>query len=198
MISFPSTHGPFVLALALAASPDLGAEVTSPPADRELAREIFKELVEIDTTHSTGSTHEGRGGDGRAARERRAPRRRTCRCSGRRPRKGNLVARLRGTGDAAGRSCCSRISTSSRPDARTGRSIPSCSARRTATSTAAARATTRRWPRSSSRTCPLHARGLPARPRRVLALTADEEGGRYNGVDWLLQNHRASSTPSSA
>ena len=24
----------------------------------------------------------------------------------------------------------------------------------------------------------------------ILALTADEEGGKYNGVDWLLQNHR--------
>ena len=25
----------------------------------------------------------------------------------------------------------------------------------------------------------------------ILALTADEEGGRFNGVDWLIQNHRA-------
>lgn len=24
----------------------------------------------------------------------------------------------------------------------------------------------------------------------ILALTADEEGGRYNGIDWLLKNHR--------
>src|SRR6185436_18268963 len=24
----------------------------------------------------------------------------------------------------------------------------------------------------------------------VLALTADEEGGRFNGVDWLVKNHR--------
>ena len=24
----------------------------------------------------------------------------------------------------------------------------------------------------------------------ILALTADEEGGKSNGVDWLLQNHR--------
>jgi len=31
------------------------------------------------------------------------------------------------------------------------------------------------------------------RPSRdiILALTADEEGGTYNGVDWLLRNHRA-------
>jgi acetylornithine deacetylase/succinyl-diaminopimelate desuccinylase-like protein len=31
------------------------------------------------------------------------------------------------------------------------------------------------------------------RPDRdlVLALTADEEGGRFNGVDWLVKNHRA-------
>jgi len=24
----------------------------------------------------------------------------------------------------------------------------------------------------------------------ILALTADEEGGDYNGVDWLLKEHR--------
>jgi len=24
----------------------------------------------------------------------------------------------------------------------------------------------------------------------ILALTADEEGGAYNGVDWLVKNHR--------
>ena len=30
------------------------------------------------------------------------------------------------------------------------------------------------------------------RPDRdlILALTADEEGGNFNGVDWLLKNHR--------
>ena len=30
------------------------------------------------------------------------------------------------------------------------------------------------------------------RPDRdlILALTADEEGGKSNGVDWLLKNHR--------
>src|SRR5258705_8977131 len=31
------------------------------------------------------------------------------------------------------------------------------------------------------------------RPDRdlILALTADEEGGAFNGVDWLVKNHRA-------
>ena len=50
------------------------------------------------------------------------------------------------------RCCCSRTSTSWRRGARTGRSIPSRSSSATATSTGAARATTRPWPRSSSRT----------------------------------------------
>ncbi len=29
-------------------------------------------------------------------------------------------------------------------------------------------------------------------PKRdlILALTADEEGGQFNGVDWLVKNHR--------
>ena len=37
------------------------------------------------------------------------------------------------------------------------------------------------------------------RPSRdiVVALTADEEGGTANGVEWLVKHHRDSSTPSS-
>ena len=90
----------------------------------------------------------------------------------------------------AGPSCSSRISTWSRPSARTGASIPSPCSRRTATSTAAARATTRRRPRSGWRTSSAtSSEGF--RPSRdlIVALTADEEGGGpYSGVDWLLKN----------
>ena len=36
----------------------------------------------------------------------------------------------------------------------------------------------------------LEGRRLHARARLILALTADEEGGTFNGVDWLVKNHR--------
>jgi len=36
----------------------------------------------------------------------------------------------------------------------------------------------------------LHREGYKPARDLVLALTADEEGGSYNGADWLLQNHR--------
>src|SRR5262245_53530395 len=68
------------------------------PADRQLARSVFAELVEINTVTATGDT--GKAADAMAARLRAAgfpasdvqvfkPA----------PGKGNLVARLRGTGD---------------------------------------------------------------------------------------------------
>ena len=45
-------------------------------------------------------------------------------------------------------------------------------------------------PSSSPRSSRLQQEGY--RPDRdiILALTADEEGGKSNGVDWLLKNHR--------
>jgi acetylornithine deacetylase/succinyl-diaminopimelate desuccinylase-like protein len=36
----------------------------------------------------------------------------------------------------------------------------------------------------------LHREGYKPARDLILALTADEEGGMYNGADWLLQNHR--------
>ncbi len=36
----------------------------------------------------------------------------------------------------------------------------------------------------------LHREGYKPARHLVLALTADEEGGSYNGADWLVQNHR--------
>jgi acetylornithine deacetylase/succinyl-diaminopimelate desuccinylase-like protein len=81
--------------MALVAPPPAQAE--TPTAQQQLALDIYKELVEIDTTTATGDT--GRAADAMAARLRAAgfadsevqvfkPA----------PRKGNLVARLRGSG----------------------------------------------------------------------------------------------------
>jgi acetylornithine deacetylase/succinyl-diaminopimelate desuccinylase-like protein len=83
------------LSIAVAASPPVCAEALN--ARQQLALDIYKELVEIDTTTATGDT--GRAADAMAARLHAAgfgeselqvfkPA----------PRKGNLVARLRGSG----------------------------------------------------------------------------------------------------
>ena len=85
------------IALAAAFALPLLAHATELTPRQQAFREIYKELVEINTTDSTGDTRARRAGDGGAAQGRRL--------SGRRfhvispaPRKGNLVARLRGTG----------------------------------------------------------------------------------------------------
>src|ERR1700761_8184829 len=36
----------------------------------------------------------------------------------------------------------------------------------------------------------LHREGYKPRRDLILALTADEEGGKFNGADWLVKNHR--------
>jgi acetylornithine deacetylase/succinyl-diaminopimelate desuccinylase-like protein len=57
-----------VAALSLACCPSVWADSAAPlppPADRQLAREVFKELVEIDTTHKFGSTQAAKAIQGR-------------------------------------------------------------------------------------------------------------------------------------
>jgi hypothetical protein len=143
-----TTLGLTFSALVSLAGAVASAQTLSPRQQR--AVDIYKELVEINTVTATGDT--ARAADAMAARLRAAgfpdadvqvfkPA----------PHKGNLVARLHGTG-ARKPSSSSPISTSSRRSRRTGRPIPSSSWRRTATTTAAARATTSSWRRPSSRT----------------------------------------------
>src|SRR5262249_15728102 len=80
--------------LAFLAMP--GGMAQAPPT-RPLAREIFKELIEINTTHSSGNTTTA--AEAMAARLKAAgfPAQ-DVQVLGPHPRKGNLVARLRGTG----------------------------------------------------------------------------------------------------
>src|SRR5881227_794747 len=85
-----------LVAAAIAAAPaSLRAEALTP--QQQLAFDVYKELVEIDTTTATGDT--------RQAAEAMAARLRAAGLAGEdvqvfspAPRKGNLVARLRGTG----------------------------------------------------------------------------------------------------
>ncbi len=67
-------------------------------AHQQMARAIFKELIEINTTDSTGDCT--KAAEAIAARFRAAGCRRRCRGVGPLPKKQNVVARLRGSGAA--------------------------------------------------------------------------------------------------
>ena len=171
-----------------------GAGAQSLAPHQQLARDIYKELIEINTTHSAGDTT--------AAAEAMASRFRSAGfpasdifVGGPHPRKGNLVVRYRG-----------RAATSRKPilllahldvvEARKEDWSPDLDpfrfiekdgyfyGRGTADDKAMAAIFVANLVRMKQQGV------VPARDI-VLALTADEEGGDHNGVQWLLANHRA-------
>ena len=158
-------------------------------ATRQLSRDIFKELIEINTTDSVGSVT--------AASEAMAKRLRDAgfpdsdiQVLGPNDRKKNLVARLRGTGKRKPILLISHLDVveARREDwnldpfqfiekdgyfyGRGTQDIKSGDAILVTTF--------------------LRMKKEGYKPDRdlILALTADEEGGKSNGVDWLLKNHR--------
>jgi acetylornithine deacetylase/succinyl-diaminopimelate desuccinylase-like protein len=158
-------------------------------ATKQLARDIFKQLIEINTTDSTGSTT--------VAAEAMAQRLRDAGFSasdaqvlGPSPRKGNLVARLHGTG-------------ARRPILLIGH-LDVVEARREEWSVDPFQFLERdgyyygrgtQDMKSSDAvfvTTLIRFRKENFHPDRdiILALTADEETGNSNGVEWLLRNHR--------
>src|SRR5262245_30107874 len=171
-------------ALALATSLPLAAE--EPP---DLDREIYRELVEIDTTDSKG--------DNTAAAQAMAQRLRGAGFDATdvlvlvpHERKGNLVARLRGTGARKPLLLLAHLDVveARREDWSTDpfRFLEQDGffyGRGTADDKAMAAIFTANLIR-------LKQEGY--RPDRdlILALTADEEGGAWNGVDFLLREHR--------
>ena len=74
-----------------------GAYGQSLSPHRQLSREIYKELIEINTTDSAGSTTVAAETMAKRLRDAGFPAE-DIRVIGSEPRKGNLVARLRGTG----------------------------------------------------------------------------------------------------
>jgi acetylornithine deacetylase/succinyl-diaminopimelate desuccinylase-like protein len=158
-------------------------------APREaLAREIYEELVEIDTTHTHGSTT--------LAAEAVATRLRAAgvddvRVLGPSPTKGNLVARLRGGGAEPPLLLLAHLDVveAKREDwsvdpftlleqdgffyGRGSADDKAMAAIFTALLVEKARS------------------GAPLRRDLILALTADEEGGVENGAEWLLRTERA-------
>jgi len=167
----------------------VGSAAQAPSADRRLARDIFKQLIEINTTDSVGNVTAA--AEAMATRLRQAGfDERDLRVAGPRENKKNLVLRYRGTGMR-------------KPILFIGH-LDVVEARR------------EDWSKDPFQFVEdggfFYGRGtedmksgdallvaglirlkkegyLPDRDV-ILALTADEEGGTANGIDWLLTNHR--------
>jgi acetylornithine deacetylase/succinyl-diaminopimelate desuccinylase-like protein len=158
-------------------------------ATRQLSRDIFRELIEINTTDSVGNTT--RAADAMAKRLKDAgfPAA-DVQVLGPNDRKGNLVARLRGAGGK-------------KPVLIIGH-LDVVEARREDWTTDPFQFVEKDgyfYGRGTQDmkvddailvTTFIRFRREGYRPDRdlILALTADEEGGKSNGVDWLLKNHR--------
>lgn len=158
-------------------------------ASRQEAREILRQLIDINTTDSVGNNTQA--AEALAARFRAAGYPESdLHVAGPAPRKGNVVVRLHGTGTA-------------RPILFVGH-LDVVEARRSDWSFDPfvfreqdgyfyGRGTQdMKSDDAILVTTFLRMKREGFRPERdlILALTSDEEGGSHNGVDWLLQNHR--------
>ena len=157
-------------------------------ATRELSRDILRELIEINTTDSTGTTTRAAEAMAKRLRDAGIPAG-DIQVFGPNDRKGNMVARYRGSGGAKPVLIIGHLDVveARRSDWTTdpfqlvekdgylyGRGTQDMKA-----SDAILVTTLIRFQRDGYR------------PDRdiILALTADEEGGKSNGVEWLLKNH---------
>ena len=164
----------------------------TPDADRALAREIFKQLIEIDTT----DTPLGNVTTATTAMQRRfldagfPPE--DVQLLGPDPRKQNLVVRFRAAGTPAKKPvlflCHMDVVQALRSDWSTdpfefvekdgyyyGRGTQDMKDSDAALVEVFLR---------------LHREGFKPQRDLILALTADEEGGKFNGADWLVREHR--------
>ncbi len=138
------------LSLALGGLATAAAQTLTPQQQR--FREIYKELIEINTTHSVGdNTQAARAMEKRLVEAGFAPA--DIQILEPFPKKGNLVMRFKGDGSKKPLLLW-LISTWSRPGAKTGRPTRSSCRSRAATSRRAVPSTTRPWPR---RWCPCSA-----------------------------------------
>jgi len=184
-------HACCIAVLGLAAVTVLAQEGKSLTAHQQLARAIFKELIEINTTDSTGDVT--KASEAAAARLRAAGfASDDVQVVGPSPKKRNLVARLRGTGRVKPMLLIAHLDVveARRSDwsfdpfvflehdgyyyGRGTSDIKSGAAALVATL--------------------IRLKQENFKPDRdlIVALTADEEGGSANGVNWLLQNRRDS------
>ena len=131
-----------MIAVLLAAAAAVAGTV-SPPGDRDLLRSVYEELVNINTSYSTGQTTPAAEAIARRLLEAGWPKEDVV-VLGAAPPKANVVARYRGTGAARPLLLLAHLDVVEAKAERTGASSRSSSSRRTATSTAAGPATTRR------------------------------------------------------
>ncbi|HTZ57072.1 MAG TPA: M20/M25/M40 family metallo-hydrolase [Acidobacteriaceae bacterium] len=174
------------LLLSVSAAPAL-AQLD--PQTRQLSRDIFQQLIEINTTDSVGSTTVAAKAMAQRLLDAGFPKEDVL-VLGPNERKGNLVARIHGTGNAKPILFIGHLDVveALRSDWTTdpfqfvekdgyfyGRGTQDMKESDAVLVTTFIR---------------LKKEGF--RPDRdlILALTADEEGGKSNGVDWLLKNHR--------
>ena len=172
----------------LAAACGIGYAQTSEAANR-LAREIFKQLIEINTTDSVGSTTVAAEAMAARLREAGFPAS-DVQVLGPEPRKGNLVARLRGKGERKPilMICHLDVVEARREDWSMdpfqfiekdgyfyGRGTGDIKDGDAILVTTMIR---------------LKQEGYKPDRDLILALTAGEESGVANGVDWLIKNHR--------
>ena len=187
-----------LVALVPGRAPANGPAQTPPQAPlaphQQLAYDIYKQLIEINTTNSVGNTTIA--ADAMAARLRAAGFPATdIFVGGPTPRKGNLVARLRGKAASTRKPLLllAHIDVVEANKADWSQDLDPFKltekdgyfyGRGTVDDKAMAAIFTANLIRMKQ---------MGAVPDRdiILALTADEEGGDYNGVDWLLKNQRA-------
>jgi acetylornithine deacetylase/succinyl-diaminopimelate desuccinylase-like protein len=166
----------------------LSAALADDSAQDQLARDIFRELIEINTTDSSGNTT--KAAEAMALRLKNAgfPEG-DVHVFGPDPRRGNLVARYRGAGRRKPLLLLAHLDV--------------VEARRDDWSVDPFKFLERAgffWGRGSTDDKAMAAAWIAAfirfrqenyTPDRdlIIALTADEEGGSYNGVQWLLANH---------
>ncbi len=176
---------PVLLAAAAAV-----AGTVSPPGDRDLLRSVYEELVNINTSYSTGQTTPAAEAIARRLLDAGWPKEDVV-VLGAAPPKANVVARYRGTGKALPLLLLAHLDVvEAKP---TDWSVEPFKLLEKdgyfyGRGTGDDKAQAAIWVANL-----LRMRSEGYRPSRdlVVALTADEEGGGpYNGVDWLLKNHR--------
>jgi acetylornithine deacetylase/succinyl-diaminopimelate desuccinylase-like protein len=178
---------PIGFLLFLAAAAPLRSQMGE--TSNALAREIFKQLIEINTTDSVGSTTVAAEAMAQRLRDAGYPAGDIF-VGGPNERKGNLVARLHGTGARKPilAICHLDVVEARREDWSTdpfqfiekdgyfyGRGTLDIKSGDVFLMMAMIR---------------MKQEGYKPDRDIIIALTADEEGGKFNGVDWLLRNHR--------
>ena len=182
------TAARLLLALCLLALLSPGAQADTSAADRALAREIYEQLVEIDTSGENGTTAAAEAVAARLRAAGLAPEQ--VQLLGPKPHKQNLVARIPGRAKRepplfllAHLDVVTALASDwSVPPFELQEREGYFTGRGTADDKAMAAIFTTLFVRFAE---------SKAKPRRelVLLLTADEEGGPDNGVKWLLETH---------